>query len=164
MLDTRMNLVRTILLVAFGSALGGCGDTGTAEPREASYVYCANPDAAAVSCTLPGYTLDDDSGLRAKLESCATVGCHGMGGVPAATTWTLDLSGSVEDALSGLTTSGVAFLLIDDEDPDCSQMLAEVTSKPIGLVRMPNTGNPADYWTSAEADCFRSYLHELFPQ
>ncbi|MFZ1865119.1 MAG: hypothetical protein WAU39_12910 [Polyangiales bacterium] len=164
MLYTRMNLVRTMLVVACGSILGACGGTDASPPpREAALVYCDNPEVAAPSCSLTGYSLADDSALRTKLEGCALTGCHGMSAI---TTWTVDLSGSVEEALSSLTTfaDGSPYFLVDDVDPDCSQMLAEVTSKPIGLVRMPNTGNPSDYWSSAEADCFRSYLHELYPQ
>ena len=166
MLYTRMNLVRTILLVGCGSLVGACGGADAGPPRqEATLVYCDNLEVAAPSCSLTGYSLADDSALRTKLEGCALTGCHGMSGIPV-TNWTIDLSGSVEQALSSLTTfaDNSPYFLIDDVDPDCSQMLAEVTSKPVGLVRMPNTGNPSDYWSSAEADCFRSYLHEMYPQ
>lgn len=163
MLYTRMNLVRWMLLIVSGLALSACGETDTGQPFSSTLVYCDNPEVTAPSCSLPGYSLADDSALRTKLEVCATAGCHGMA---ATTTWTIDLSGSVEEALSSLTTfaDSSPYFLVDDGDPDCSQMLAEVTSKPIGVVRMPNTGNASDYWTSAEADCFRSYLHEMYPQ
>ena len=164
MLYRRMNLVRTVLVVGCASIVGACGGTDTGPPyQQPALVYCDNPDVAAPSCSLTGYSLADDSALRTKLEGCALTGCHGMSAI---TTWRVDLSGSVEEALSSLTTfaDGSPYFLVDDVDPDCSQMLAEVTSKPIGLVRMPNTGNPSDYWSSAEADCFRSYLHELYPQ
>lgn len=154
-----------MLVIASVAGLGACGETDTGQPFSASLVYCDNPDVTAPSCSLPGYSRANDSELRAKLGTCAVAGCHGTGGF-AATTWTLDLSGSVEDALSGLTTFAdkSPYFLVDDVDPDCSQMLAEVTSKPIGVVRMPNTGIASDYWSSAETDCFRSYLHELYPQ
>jgi hypothetical protein len=165
MLDTRMKFVRTLLLIVSGLALSACGegDGGTLE-RSDPYVYCDNQEVAAPSCSLSGYSLADDSALRAKLEVCATSGCHGM--PEPSTTWSIDLSGSVEEALSSLTTFAdkSPFFLVDDVDPDCSQMLAEVTSKPVGAVRMPNTGSASDYWTSDEADCFRSYLHEMYPQ
>jgi len=108
-----------------------------------------------------GYSMQDDSALRAKLETCAAGGCHNDP-VPA-TTWTIDLSGSVEGALSALTTFAdeSPYFLVDDLDPDCSQMLSEVTTQPIGAVRMPVAGG---FWSSAEADCLRSYLHEMYPQ
>jgi hypothetical protein len=104
----------------------------------------------------------DDSALRAKLEGCAMSGCHGTAGVPS-TSWTLDLSGSVQGALSALNTfaDNSPYFLVDDLDPDCSQMLSEMTSKPVGAVRMPVTGG---YWNSDEIECFRSYLHEMYPQ
>lgn len=161
MASTRMNLIRALPLV-FGLALGACGEGDSVAPRIEPYVYCDNPAVAAPSCSLGGYSLSDDSALRLKLEQCATSGCHGTSGVPA-TTWTVDLSGSVEEAVSSLTTyaDNSAYFLIDDLDPDCSQMLSEVTTKPIGAVRMPVTGG---FWTNDEIECFRSYLHELFPQ
>jgi len=160
MLYTRMHLVRSMIAVACGLAFTGCGESDAGPAFTASLVYCDNVEAAAPSCSLGGYSLaGDDSALRAKLEGCAADGCHGAS---SATTWTLDLSGSVQDALSALTTFAdrSPYFLVDDLDPDCSQMLSEVTSVPIG-VRMPATGN---YWTDAETDCFRAYLHELYPQ
>ncbi|KPK17360.1 MAG: hypothetical protein AMJ62_01555 [Myxococcales bacterium SG8_38] len=154
-----MNLVRSTLAIVCGLALNACGESDTGQPFAANLVYCDNPEAAAPSCSSGGYSLADDSALRAKLAGCAANGCHGA---LSATTWTLDLSGSVEDALVALTTYAdrSPYFLVDDLDPDCSQMLSEVTSKPVG-VRMPATGN---YWSAAETDCFRSYLHELYPQ
>jgi hypothetical protein len=109
-----------------------------------------------------GYDMVDDAALRAKLEGCTGSTCHG-GGSLAATTWTMDLSGSVEGALSALTTFAEKspYFLVDDLDPDCSQMLSEVTTQSIGGVRMPVTGG---FWSRAETDCFRSYLHEMYPQ
>jgi len=157
----RMNSVRWLALAACGLVLVACGETDTAEPFSANLVYCDNPVAAEPSCTLDGYSMADDSALRAKLEGCATNGCHGGTGV-AATTWTLDLSGSVQAGLSALTTyaDGSPYFLVDDLDPDCSQMLSEVTGKPVGAVRMPVTGG---FWSAAETDCFRSYLHQVYP-
>lgn len=156
----RMKLARVLPLV-FGSMCVACGGTDSVGPRIEPYVYCDNPEVAAPSCSLPGYSLADDSELATKLATCATSGCHGTSGVPA-TTWTVDLSGSVQEALSSLTTyaDNSAYFLVDDADPDCSQMLSEVTTKPVGAVRMPVTGG---FWTTDEIECFRSYLHELFP-
>jgi hypothetical protein len=150
---------------------GDCGaaeqayqDLGCAagQPFTASLVYCDNPAAAEPSCSLAGYSMTDDSALRAKLEGCAMSGCHGTAGVPS-TSWTLDLSGSVQGALSALNTfaDDSPYFLVDDLDPDCSEVLSNVTSQPVGAVRMPVTGG---YWSSDEIDCFRSYLHELYPQ
>jgi len=103
----------------------------------------------------------DDSGLRAKLEGCAVAGCHGNPGT-AGIPWTLDLSGSsVESALSPLRTVGLnGDYVVDDVDPDCSNLLTKVTDQPAGGSRMPLT---PPYWSSAEVDCFRSYLHEMYP-
>ena len=72
----------------------------------------------------------------------------------------MDLSNGVEAALSPLTipVGTAGYFLVDDQDPDCSLLLSEVSDRPVGAVRMPVTGN---YWSSAEIDCFRSYLHEL---
>lgn len=155
----RTNLARIIVLVTCGLVLAACGESGTGEPFSLSLVYCDNPEAPAVSCSLPGYEAADDSGLRAKLEGCATEGCHGTSGLPA-TSWTLDLSGSVEEALSALAfpADGSNYWLVDVADPDCSQMLSEVTERTIGGVRMPVTGG---FWSSGEIDCFRSYLHDM---
>ena len=150
---------RILVLVILGSALVACGESGTAEPRLRNLVYCENPDVAAPSCGLPGYSVSDDAALSAKLQSCAVGGCHGDLGV---TTWSLDLSGSVQDALSPLTNviSANGDDLIDTFDPDCSNMLTKVTAQPAGGQRMPLT---PPYWTDAEADCFRAYLYELYP-
>lgn len=156
------NLARIIALVTLGSGIIACGESDVGEPFSADLTYCDNPAAAEPSCSLDGYSVADDSALRAKLEGCATGGCHGASGL-AATTWTLDLSGSVQAGLSALTTfaDDSPYFLVDDSDPDCSQMLSEVTSKPVGAVRMPVTGG---FWSAAEADCFRSYLHEVYSQ
>jgi hypothetical protein len=51
--------------------------------------------------------------------------------------------------------------LVDELDPDCSNMLTKLTDEPAGGLRMPSTGV---YWSTDEIDCFRSYLHELYPQ
>lgn len=162
MLYTRKNLVGSMVLGACALALAACGGSDVGEPFTARLVYCDNPEAAAPSCSLSGFSMADDSALRAKLEGCTMSGCHGTSG-PRETTWSLDLSGSVDDALSSLATfaDSSSYFLIDDLDPDCSQMLSEVTSKPVGAVRMPVTGG---FWSTAEADCFRAYLHELYPQ
>jgi len=162
MLYTRKNLVRFMALATCGVALGACGAGDTGQPFTATYVYCDNPEAAAPSCSLSGFSMADDSALRTKLEGCTMSGCHGTSG-PRETTWSLDLSGSVGDALSSLATfaDGSSYFLVDDLDPDCSQLLTEVTSKPVGAVRMPVTGG---FWSTAETDCFRSYLNELYPQ
>lgn len=155
---TRMTMVRFGALVTLGLALAACGDSGTTESAPRNLSYCDNPDAAAPSCALSGYAVGDDSALRAKLEGCAVGGCHAESG--GFTSWGLDLSGSVEEALGALTipagTSG--FYLVDDQDPDCSLMLSEVSDRPVGAVRMPVTG---DYWNSAEVDCFRAYLNAI---
>ena len=151
------NPARILVLVILGSALVACGESGTAEPRLRNLVYCENPDVAAPSCGLPGYSVSDDSALSAKLQSCAVGGCHGDLGV---TTWSLDLSGSVQDALSPLTSviSANGDDLIDTFDPDCSNMLTKVTDQPASGLQMP-IGGP--YWADAEIECFRSYLHDM---
>jgi hypothetical protein len=150
-----------MLLVTFGSLLAACGDTGTAAPRLRNLVYCENPDVAAPSCSIPaGYSMADDSALRAKLDGCAAVGCHGTGGT-AATTWTLDLSGaSVQSALTPLMpVTGVnGDYLVDEFDPDCSDMLRKLTTDWGNGQRMPLA---PPHWSTEETDCFRSYLHEL---
>jgi len=150
-----------MVLVACGSVLVACGESDTGEPFSLSLVYCDNPQVDAPSCDLSGYSLQDDSALRAKLDGCAVSECHNA--PAAATTWTMDLSGSVEGALFALNTFAdeSPYFLVDDLDPDCSQLLTEVTTQPIGAVRMPVTG---EYWSRAETDCFRSYLHEMYPQ
>ena len=156
---TRTNLVRFMVLLACGSVLVACGESDAGEPFSLNLVYCDNPDVAAPSCDLPGYTMNDDSALRAKLDGCATGGCHTA---PSATSWTMNVSGSVQDALSALTVAGeTGYYVIDDVDPDCSLMLSEVTDRPIGTIRMPVTGG---YWSKAQTDCFRSYLPEMYPQ
>ena len=157
---TPTNLARFLVLVSFGSVLAACGDSGTAEPRLRNLVYCENPDVAEPSCSLSGYSMADDSALRTKLEGCALAGCHGDPGTPGIP-WTLDLSGpSVQSALIPLTaTIGLSGdYVIDDLDPDCSNMLTKVTEQPAGGSRMPLT---PPYWSSAEIDCFRSYLHDM---
>jgi len=156
---TQTNLARFLVLVTFGSLLAACGESGTAEPRLRNLVYCENPDVAAPSCSMVGYSTDDDSTLHAKLGSCAVGGCHGTDGT-AVTTWTLDMSGSVQSALAPLSTTLGASgdYLVDEFDPDCSYMLTKVTDQPAGGSRMPLT---PPHWSSAEADCFRSYLHDM---
>ena len=154
---TQIKPARFILLVTLVSVVAACGDTGTAEPRLRNLTFCENPDVAAPSCTLGGYTLTDDSELHAQLETCAVAGCHGDGGV---TTWSLDLSGSVQNALVPLaSTLGLSGdYLVDEFDPDCSYMLTKVTDQPAGGSRMPLT---PPHWDSDEIDCFRSYLHDM---
>jgi hypothetical protein len=157
---TQTNLLRFMLLVTLGSLLIACGDTGTGERFSANnWVYCDNPEAAPPSCNLSGFAIGDDGALRAKLDGCASASCHG-GGPLSVTTWSLDLSGSVEGGLSALNHSadGGSFFLVDDVDPDCSQMLAEVSTRPVGAVRMPVTGG---FWHPDEVDCFRKYLHDM---
>jgi hypothetical protein len=152
-----------MLLVTLGSLLIACGDTGTSEaPPPRSLVYCENPDVVDPSCSLPGYTLADDSGLRAKLDGCASTGCHGTGGT-AVTTWTLDLSGpSVQSALSPLAEALVTGVngdyLVDEFDPDCSDMLRKLTTDWGNGQRMPLL---PPHWSTEETGCFRSYLHEM---
>lgn len=152
-----------MLLVGFGLTAAACGESDVGESFSAELVYCDNAAVAAPACSLAGYSLADDSALRAKLEGCTLAGCHGRTSGLSATTWTLDLSGSVAEALSSLNTfaDDSPYFLVDDLDPDCSQLLSEVTSKPVGAVRMPVTGG---FWSSDETDCFRAYLHELYPQ
>jgi hypothetical protein len=105
------------------------------------------------------HTDEFGAALRTKLDGCASASCHG-GGLDSATTWTLDLSGSVEGGLSALNhfADGSPFFLVDDLDPDCSQMLAEVSTRPVGAVRMPVTGG---FWSTDEVDCFRKFLHDM---
>ena len=157
---TRTNLRRFMVLVTFGLVLAACGDSTTAEPRLRNLVYCENPDVAAPSCSIAaGYSMADDSELHAKLSTCAVGGCHGTDGT-AVTTWTLDLSGSVQNALTPLTTTiGLSGdYLVDEFDPDCSHMLTKVTDQPAGGSRMPLT---PPHWSSDEIDCVRSYLHDM---
>jgi hypothetical protein len=125
----------------------------------ANWVYCDNIALEDPSCYLPGFAIGDDAELRTKLDGCASAGCHG-GGPASATTWSLDLSGSVEDGLSALNhlADGSPFFLVDDGDPDCSQMLAEVSTRPVGAVRMPVTGG---FWEPEQIECFRKYLHDM---
>ncbi len=157
MLYTRTNLMRFMVLAIGTVAVTACGDTSPAETQQArNLVYCENPDAAAPSCSLTGYSVADDSGLRTKLEGCAVGGCH----APPSATFTLDLSGSVQSALAPLaaTLGANGDYLVDEFNPDCSYMLTKLTSKPpIGL-RMPST---PPYWSTDEIDCFRSYLHDM---
>ena len=156
----RFKLSPILVVMTVGSVLCACGgDSSVAEPGPRNLVYCENPSISVPACTLEGYTLDNDSALSAKLQSCAAGGCHGNLG---ATTWSLDLSGSVEEALAPLTTvtavSGDD--LVDSFDPDCSNMLTKLTDQPGGGARMPLA---PPYWSSAEVDCFRAYLNELHP-
>ncbi|MGB5194174.1 MAG: hypothetical protein WBN70_14420 [Polyangiales bacterium] len=149
-----------IVVLTTSSVLSACGESGTtAEPRLRNLVYCENPNVSAPSCTLSGYSLMDDSELGAKLQTCAAGGCHGDFAV---TTWSLDLSGSVEEAFAPLTTviGASGDDLIDSFDPDCSYMLTKVTDQPAGGSQMPLS---PPYWSSAEVDCFRAYLNELHP-
>jgi len=148
-----------MVLLTFGSVLAACGESGTAEPRLRNLVYCENPDVDPPSCLTTGYSMNDDSALHAKLGSCAVGGCHGTDGT-AVTSWTLDLSGSVQNALAPLaTTVGLSGdYLVDEFDPDCSYMLTKVTNQPAGGSRMPLT---PPHWSSDEIDCFRSYLHDM---
>jgi hypothetical protein len=138
-----------------GSGYGGAGGIGGGD----GLVFCDNPDVAAPSCSLPGYSMPDDSALHAKFEGCAVSVCHGTGGT-AVTTWTLDMSGSVQGALAPLanTITSSGYHLIDELDPDCSHMLTQVTDRPTGGIRAPLIGG---YWSQSEIDCFRSYLHEM---
>jgi hypothetical protein len=156
---TPTNLGRFLVLVTLGSALAACGESDTGEPLSANWVYCDNIEAAAPSCDLPGFAVGDDGELRTKLDGCTSGSCHG-GGPDSATTWMLDLSGTVENGLSELNhfADGSPFFLVDDIDPDCSQMLAEVSTRPVGAVRMPVTGG---FWSTDEVDCFRKYLHDI---
>lgn len=150
------------MALAIGTlAVSACGDTSPAEPRLRNLVYCENPDVAAPSCSLVGYSMGNDSALRDKLASCAAGGCHGTSGAPAVTSWTLDLSGaSVQSALAPLATTLGANgdYLVDELNPDCSYMLTKLTNQPAGGSRMPLT---PPYWGADEIDCFRSYLHEM---
>lgn len=149
-----------MVLMISVSALAACGESNPAEPRLRDLVYCENPNVAAPSCSLDGYSMADDSALRSKLDGCAVGGCHGTGGT-AITTWTLDLSGaSVQSALAPLATViGLnGDYLVDEFDPDCSYMLTKVTDQPAGGSRMPLT---PPHWSAAELDCFRSYLHDM---
>jgi len=149
-----------MVLVTCGSVLVACGDSEPAEQRSANWVYCDNPEVEPASCDLPGFAVGDDDALRAKLETCTASICH-SGGPNAVTTWMLDLSGSVEAGLSALNHAAddSLFWLVDPADPDCSQMLAEVSTKPFGGVRMPSGG--ADVWTPDQVECFRKYLHDM---
>jgi hypothetical protein len=157
---TRSTLVPALILMTLTPLLSACGESGDpAEPRLRNLVYCENPNVAAPSCSLAGYGLADDTALGAKLQSCAAIGCHGDFGV---TSWMLDLSGSVEEALAPLTTvlGASGDDLVDSFDPDCSYMLTKLTDQPAGGQRMPLS---LPQWSSAEVDCFRAYLHELHP-
>jgi hypothetical protein len=158
---TRRNLARFLVLVTCCSALVACGEsTSAGPPKLRNLVFCENPEVAAPSCSLEGYSAADESALRTKLESCAVAGCHGTGGT-AVTTWTLDLSGSsVQSALTPLATViGVnGDYLVDEFDPDCSYMLTKLTDKWAGGSRMPLA---PPQWSDDEIDCFRSYLNDM---
>lgn len=156
----RASQASIILVMTLGSALSACGgESGPAEPRLRNLVYCENPNVGAPACELEGYSLADDSSLGAKLQSCAAGGCHGDLGV---TSWSLDLTGSVEEALAPLTAviGASGDDLVDTFDPDCSYMLTKLTDQPAGGQRMPLS---PPHWSSGEVDCFRAYLHELHP-
>jgi hypothetical protein len=149
--------MRFLLLVCLGAIAAACGGDETSEPRFRNLVYCENPDVAVPSCGLSGYSTSDDSALRTKLDGCAAVGCHGAN----AATFEIDLSGpSVQSALAPLAfmraTNGD--FLVDEFDPDCSNMLTKVTSQPGSGLQMP-IGAPA--WSTDELDCFRNYLHDM---
>jgi hypothetical protein len=150
-----------ILVITVGSTLSACGgDSGTVGSEPRNLVYCDNPTVGTPACTLPGYTLADDSALGAKLATCASAaGCHGANAI---TTWTLDMSGSVESALAPLETviSLNGEYLVDDLNADCSDMLRKLTDKWGAGQRMPWG---ATSWSRDETDCFRSYLNELYP-
>jgi hypothetical protein len=72
----------------------------------------------------------------------------------------VDLSGLVQNALAPLAdvVSESGYYLVDERDPDCSHMLTQLTDRPIGGLRQPLVGG---YWSLAEIDCFRSYLHDF---
>jgi hypothetical protein len=149
-----------MVLATCGLVLVACGESGTAEPRLRNLVYCENPDVAAPSCSLAGYSTADDSALSAKLATCASAaGCHGANAI---TTWTLDMSGSVQSALAPLETvlSLNGDYLVDELNADCSDVLRKLTEQWGAGQRMPLAGTP---WNRDETDCFRSYLNELYP-
>jgi hypothetical protein len=157
MKDTRTTAARWGALLFLVSLMGACGESGTAEPRLRNLVYCENPEVDAPACSLGGYSATDDSALRAKLGACATAGCHGTG----ASTFSINLAvPTVADALAPLTSTRATSgdLLVDEFDPDCSDMLTKVTGQPASGLQMP-IGGP--FWTSAETDCFRAYLHDF---
>ena len=154
---TRTSGLRWLFAAGCISLLAACGESGTAEPRFRNLVFCENPEVAAPSCSLNGYSLADDSALRTKLEGCAVAGCHGI----AASTFSIDLAvSSVEAALSPLTVTRATNgdYLVDGFDPDCSNMLTKVTDEPASGLQMP-VGGP--FWSADEIDCFRAYLHEM---
>ena len=157
MSHTRTNFARFIVLLACGSLLGACGESDSAAPGPRALVFCNNPDAAAPSCSLSGFSRADDSAIRSKLEGCAVAGCHGAG----AATFSIDLATeSVEASLAPLATQvGVnGTPLVDPFYADCSDMLTKVTDDWGAGQRMPLGGTP---WSGAEIDCFRSYLNEM---
>ena len=154
---TRTNFARIMVLVACGSALVACGESEPAASGPRALVFCNNPDAAAPSCSLAGFSMADDSAIRSKLEGCAVAGCHGTG----AATFGIDLAtASVEASLAPLSNRiGVnGTPLVDQFYPDCSDMLTKVTDDWGAGQRMPLAGTP---WSGAEIDCFRSYLNEI---
>ncbi|NNK43506.1 MAG: hypothetical protein HKP46_12765 [Myxococcales bacterium] len=143
--------------MACGSLLAACGESDSAAPGPRALVFCNNPDAAALSCSLSGFSTADDSAIRSKLEGCAVAGCHGAG----AATFSIDLATeSIEASLAPLATQvGVnGTFLVDSFDADCSDMLTKVTDDWGAGQRMPLGGTP---WSGAEIDCFRSYLNEI---
>lgn len=154
---SRTSALRWMVMAGCISLLAACGESGTAEPRLRNLVFCENPEVDTPSCSLGGYSLADDSALRAKLEGCAGAGCHGV----AASTFSIDLAvSSIEAALSPLSTMRATNgdYLVDQFDPDCSNMLTKVTDEPASGLQMP-VGGP--FWNADEIDCFRSYLHEM---
>lgn len=154
---TQTNWVRFMVLVACGLGLAACGDSEPAASGPRALVFCNNPDVAAPSCSLDGFSMANDSELRGKLEGCAVAGCHGAGAV----TFSIDLAtASVEAALAPLSNQiGVnGNPLVDQFYPDCSDMLTKVTDDWGAGQRMPLGGTP---WSGAEIDCFRSYLNEI---
>ena len=146
-----------MVLVACGSGLAACGESEPAASGPRALVFCNNPDAAPLSCSLAGFSMADDSAIRGKLEGCAVAGCHGAGAV----TFSIDLAtASVEAALAPLSNQiGVnGNPLVDQFYPDCSDMLTKVTDDWGAGQRMPLGGTQ---WSDAEIDCFRSYLDEI---
>ena len=149
---TRMNWMRFMALLTCGSALMACGESEPATSGPRALVFCNNADAAALSCSLAGFSMADDSAIRSKLEGCAVAGCHGAGAV----TFSINLAtASVEESLAPLATQvGISGNpLVDQFYPDCSDLLTKVTDDWGAGQRMPLGGTP---WSNAEIECFRS--------